>query len=94
MEAETYVICEKVGKGFRSDEVTVTIKSTDGRPEFLRVSSSNLLERRGRKYLAVGVVHEDTESGAYLIEFPSEADSGTSRIWISKQNLLTEPAPT
>ena len=86
---ETYVLCD-VTEGLRPDEVTVMVKSSQDRSEFLRVSESNLLTRGGKKYLAVGIIHVDPASEQHLIEFPQEADSGTSRIWVPKDKIVTE----
>jgi hypothetical protein len=90
---ESYVRCDDVSEGLRPSEVTVTVKSYKGRPEFLRVSESNLLERDGHKYLAVGVVHVDPASRMHLIEFPHEADSGATRIWVAPGDIVTEQVP-
>ncbi len=90
---ETFVLCENVTKGLRPGEVTVMVNSTPGRGEFLRVSESNLLTRGKKKYLAVGVIHIDPETQQHLIEFPHEADSGTSRIWVPKDSIFSEKVP-
>lgn len=90
---ETFVLCDTVGQGLRDAEATVSVKSIKGRPEFLRVSRSNLLVKGGKNYLAVGVVHVDPDSKAYLIEFPHEADSGASRIWVNGASVVTEQVP-
>lgn len=90
---ETYVLCDSVTEGLRPAEVTVSVKSTKGRPEFLRVSESNLLTKGTQKYLSVGVVHVDPDSKAHLIEFPHEADSGANRIWVPHTSVLAEQVP-
>jgi hypothetical protein len=87
---EAYVLCENVTEGLRPEEATVMVKSTQGRSEYLRISRKNLLNRNNKKYLAIGVVHFDSATGQYLIEFPYEADSGTSRIWVLRDKILTE----
>ena len=90
---ETYVLCDQVSEGLRPSEVTVAVKSIKGQSEFLRLSASNLLTKGDRKYLAVGVVHVDPASGAYLIEFPHEADSGAKRIWVPRGSIVTDKVP-
>lgn len=90
---ETYVLCEIVSEGLRPGEVTVMVKSTTGRGEYLRLSKSNLLIRGTKHYLGVGVVHIDPASEQHLIEFPHEADSGTSRIWVPKGSIFIERVP-
>jgi hypothetical protein len=74
---EAYVLCAEVNDGLRPSEATVTVNWFNGRPEFLRAYRSGLLEKEGRMYLAVGVVHVDPETKHHLIEFPEETDSGT-----------------
>ena len=85
---ETYVVCDTVEDGLRASEVTVGIKSTKGRTEFLHVSGSNLLVTDGRRYLAVGLVHVDPATKQHLIQFPQEADSGVNRIWVPDTSIL------
>jgi hypothetical protein len=87
---ETYVLCSEIGEGLRPSEATVTVKSLTGRPEFLRASRASLLDREGNKYLSVGVVHVDPQTGHCLIEFPEEADSGASRVWVPRASILVE----
>ena len=85
-----YVLCENISDGLRPEEATVMVKSTQGRQEFLRTSRKNLLKKDNKNYLAIGVIHVDPATGQYLIEFPYEADSGASRIWVLKDKIHTE----
>lgn len=85
-----YVICDEVSEGLRPSEVTVGVKSFQGRREYLRVSQRSLRQRDEHFYLAVGVVRQDRDTGAYLVEFPHEADSGTSRVWVPQAALLDQ----
>ncbi len=87
---ETYVVCDTVEEGLRPSEVTVGVKSSKGRAEFLRVSSTNLLDSDGRKYLAVGLIHVDPSTQQHLIQFPQEADSGANRIWVPATSILKD----
>lgn len=85
-----YVVCDEVTEGLRPSDVTVTVKSLKNRREFLRVSQKSLLEHNSRKYLAIGIVHQDPSTKAFLIEFPHEADSGANRIWVDSAQVLHE----
>jgi hypothetical protein len=87
-----YVVCDEVSEGLRPSDVTVAVKSLKNRREFLRVSEKSLLERNNKKYLAVGLVYQDPESRAFLIEFPHEADSGANRIWVPETSVLLDQA--
>lgn len=89
-----YVVCDEVSEGLRPSDVTVAVKSLKNRREFLRVSAKSLHEHDGRKYLAVGLVHQDPGSGSFLIEFPHEADSGANRIWVPAASVLTTSPAT
>ena len=44
--------------------------------------------RQGQTYLPIGVVYKDRDKGVALIEFPHQADSGASRIWVPLSSLL------
>lgn len=85
-----YVICDEVTEGLRPSHATVAVKSRTNRREFLSISKSSLLYRNGQTYLAIGIVHQDPETKAYLIEFPHEADSGANRIWVDSPSIVTE----
>jgi hypothetical protein len=85
-----YVICDEVSEGLRPGEATVAVRSLKGKREFLRVSEKGLRRDNGRQYLAIGVVYQDPDSRAYLIEFPHEADSGANRIWVPEANVLQD----
>lgn len=92
MNPNFYVVCDEVSEGLRPSEVTVAIRSRQGRREFLRVSKTSLLGHNGRQYLCVGVIHQDHDTGAFLIEFPHEADSGANRIWVPEGAIHIERA--
>lgn len=85
-----YVICDEVTDGLRPSEATVSVKSRTNRREFLRVSRTALLQHNNRTYLPIGIVHQDQETKAFLIEFPHEADSGANRIWVASANVFSE----
>lgn len=85
---EFYVRCESVSAGLRPIEATVEVRSSKGRPEFLRLTAGNLLEHDGAFYLAIGVVYVDEKQKLWLIEFPHEADSGANRIWVEEAKVL------
>jgi hypothetical protein len=39
----------------------------------------------------VGLVHRDVHTGAALIEFPHEAETGVNRIWVPAAALQEAP---
>lgn len=86
------LVCERVSRGMRESEVTVTIRDHAGRTDFLRVERDFLNEEGSRHYLPVAVLHKDTDKGVALIELPQESERGANRIWVSLSNLH-ESAP-
>ncbi|MCZ2341478.1 MAG: hypothetical protein LC104_06730 [Bacteroidales bacterium] len=75
------VECEVlVAKGMFDSKV-VQVVDTDEKRHVLRVPDLN--EDGGKNYLPVGLVAVDKINKRALIEFPSEADSGTKRAWIA-----------
>jgi hypothetical protein len=57
------------------------IKDLNGRRESLQIDADFLTVENGQNYLPVGVVYRDPEK--VLIELPTEADSGTNRLWVA-----------
>ena len=82
------VVCDEVTDGLRASEATVAIRSRGGRKEYLPTERDLLYEQAGKYFLEIGVVHKDPKTGACLIEFPHEADSGANRIWIDADSLI------
>jgi hypothetical protein len=81
------VLCE-VHPGVGAVATSVAVRDTSDVRTFLAVEREFLTQRRGRQYLPVGLVYQDKERGVALIEFPTEADSGAHRIWVSVSSLL------
>jgi hypothetical protein len=81
-----YVKC-RVSEGLRPSEATVGVSDLDGSTAFLRVERYFLRQFGSEYYLPIGVVHEDRESGAFLIELPHEADSGVNRVWVPPDSV-------
>ena len=82
------IICDQVTKGMRSSERTIAIKDAQGRRVFLRVEEDFLTKEAGRYWLTVGVINEDKNHEAVLIELPQESESGTYRLWAKTTDLL------
>jgi hypothetical protein len=72
--------CE-VEEGIAGWDSVVTVKDVNGRAQTLSVSKGMVNEENGRHYLPIGIVKVDYAQRRVLIELPSEADSGTSRLW-------------
>jgi len=83
----TYVVCE-VQRGLRESEVTASIHDAEGRTAFLRVERDLLMQKNGKHYLPVGVIHDTGEHT--LIELPHEADSGANRLWVDSSRILIQ----
>jgi hypothetical protein len=81
------VMCAEVGPGLRSSERTVAVQDVKGVKHFLRVDADFLTPVNGKHYLPIGVVDRDPAHKVALIEFPIEADSGTSRVWVPSASL-------
>jgi hypothetical protein len=81
------LLCEKVSKGMRPSEVTVTIRDFAGQTDFLRIEKDFLNEEHGQFHLPVAVVYKDCPKEAALIELPQESERGANRIWVKLSNL-------
>jgi len=58
------------------------------------VEEDFLTLHEGKYWLPVGVINEDKNHGAVLIELPQESESGTNRLWAKLSDLLEmDPAP-
>ena len=83
------LICERVSRGMRDSERTVTIRdAVNGRRDFLRVEADFLTFNSGRYYLPVGIVQEEPQQGLVLIELPQESETGYNRHWVRTEDLL------
>ncbi len=84
-----YVLCEAVEPGFIDREVTVTIRAyKPGHEEYVRGAADSVIEDGGRSYLYIGVVRQDFATKAWLIQLPTEADSGTQRMWVPEASVI------
>lgn len=81
------VVCE-VSEGLRPQEATVAIEDYHGSKHYLPIDRGMLSKKGGKFYLTVGVVFVHEKTNSAMIEFPLEADSGASRIWVKGDQLL------
>jgi len=88
--------CEKVSRGMREEERTVTVRdAVSGLRSFLRVETEFLTYQDGKYYLPVGVVQEEPQRGLALVELPQEPDAGNTRLWVRTADFLQDSrAPT
>jgi uncharacterized protein (DUF342 family) len=77
------VECEVVVPEGILETRVVKVLDPEGRYHMLRVAKGVLVEQDHRRYLPVGLMHVDFKNKRALVELPQEADSGTSRVWIS-----------
>jgi len=82
------VLCAGVSRGLRAADVIATIRDLQGRNHFLQIERDFLTQDNGHSYLPVSVIHRDVQTGAVLIEFPHEAETGVNRIWVPGAALL------
>jgi hypothetical protein len=82
------VKCEVLdGSAGNPFETAVAVVSAQGRKEILQVPP-DLLDMKGdTAYLPVSVVAVDRAAHSVLIELPSEADSGTNRMWVPSDSM-------
>lgn len=80
------VACE-VSDGLRDSEATVAVREVGGDQQFLRIERDFLTSEDGRDFLTVGVIQRDGTGRYLLVELPQEADSGTSRLWVSVDDV-------
>ncbi len=64
------------------DTQVVAVADAEGNHQFLRVGKGEVVEENDKAYLPVWVVQLDHGGQRALVELPSEADSGTRRMWI------------
>jgi hypothetical protein len=81
------VECEVVVSDGIADTQVVQVPDDEGRNHSVRVAKGELVEKGGKKYLPVGLVHVDHNGKRALVELPEEAHSGTSRIWVPFQRF-------
>jgi hypothetical protein len=82
------VICDEVSTGLRADEAAVSVRSVDGRLEWIRVPWNYLTRQGEHWYLPVGLVYDDRIQPHVLVEFTHEADTGANRVWVKRTDLL------
>jgi hypothetical protein len=78
------VVCE-VRPGLASFVRFAIVTGADGRRESLQVDADFLTHENGTALLPVGVVYQEKDRA--LIEFPTMADSGAERLWVSTSAL-------
>jgi len=91
-----YVLCDAVEAGFLDSDVTATIRGYKaGQEEYVRGAADSIREENGRKYLYIGVVRQDLTTKAWLVQLPTEADSGTQRMWVPEASVIqVQRSPT
>ena len=82
------ILCDEVAPGLRKADAILTFVDFKGRRHFLQIEKDLLIDRHGHTYLPVGFIHRDAATGAFLIEFPHEAETGAHRIWVSGDKVL------
>jgi hypothetical protein len=76
---------QEVGPGLHPSEVVVEVNTVTG-PERLVVDRNAVSD----KTLFVGWRSLAQKAGQLLVELPSEAMSGTSRVWVTSEEILPE----
>jgi hypothetical protein len=82
------VLCEKVSRGMREVDAIATIRDYQGRRHFLHIEKDFLKHHDSQWVLPVALVHRDPTTGAVLIEFPHEAETGVNRIWVRAEDVV------
>lgn len=72
-----------VSDGFFPNFVSAQVQDRDGRPEFLLIYKTMIRQLDGVFYLPVGIIAIDEDSESVLVQFPTEADSGSHRSWMT-----------
>jgi hypothetical protein len=83
------VRCE-VLEGPRPGFKGIGVPSIEGHQESLAIEEQFLAKRNGAYLLPVFVVGLDRQHGTALVQLPVEADSGARRVWVRKDDLITE----
>ncbi len=81
-----FVAC-KLGSLVGEVAASVAVRDHADAPTYLHLDRGLVIQRQGRHYVPIGLVHRDKEQGLALIEFPVEADSGAHRIWVPLSSL-------
>ena len=82
------VLCEQVSRGMREVDAIATIRDYQGRRHFLHIEKDFLTSLDSRWALPVALVQRDPRTGAVLIEFPQEAETGVNRIWVRAEDVV------
>lgn len=83
-----FIYCE-VTDGSRAGFKTVGVNSVEGWREYFSIEEKFLKPHNGNLLLPVRVIGVDRQQNLTLIQLPAEADSGASRVWVSKDTLVT-----
>ncbi len=81
------VLCSSTGPGLRNSEVVANVTDMNGRIHSIRVEKDFLTYKDGGTYLPIGIVQFASASGAVLIEFSHEPETGKNRIWVNEDQL-------
>jgi hypothetical protein len=82
------VRCEKVSRGMRDSDAIATVRDYHGRRHFLHIEKDFLTSHDSHWALPVALIHRDPPTGAVLIEFPQEAETGVNRIWVGAEDVV------
>jgi hypothetical protein len=63
-------------------ELIVTVQDENKRKQNLSVSKGMVAKVGDKHYLTVGIIQVDYQNRRVLVELPSEADSGVTRLWV------------
>jgi hypothetical protein len=88
------VLCEKVSRGMREVDAIATIRDYHGRRHFLHIEKDFLTSQNSHWFLPVAFIHRDPPTGAILIEFPHEAETGVNRIWVRAEDVISQSGET
>ena len=72
----------------RDVDASATIRDYHGRRHFLHIEKDFVTPRDSKWVLPVALVHRDPQTGAVLIEFPHEAETGVNRIWVRAEDVV------
>ncbi|MCI0464612.1 MAG: hypothetical protein L0Z62_47405 [Gemmataceae bacterium] len=81
-----------VAEGILGTQV-IAVPDENGKRESLRVGKGMISHVNGKTYLPVGVVQFDYRGRRALVELPTEAGSGTWRLWVPFHQFRRQEEP-
>ena len=82
------ILCA-VADGLRKAEATVTVMEYDGTPQHFPLDRGLISSIGGQEAIPVRILQYDQTGSLALVSLPVEADSGTQRIWVKTEILVT-----